>query len=60
MSCLSLAASDSGVCEDDDDDVAETVDTCFSMSFRLMLMDGEGVLSTSSGVGERCLGAMLL
>lgn len=56
MSCLSLAASDSGV--DDDVDTVEAVDSSFSSSFRL-IMDGD-VLSSSSGVGDRCLGAMLV
>jgi len=52
MSCLSLAASDSSVIDD-----ADAVESSFSSNFRLIMV-GDG-LSSSSGVGERCLGAIL-
>lgn len=54
MSCLSRAISDF-VGNDDE----EAVDSSFSSSF-LLIMDGEDELSSSSGVGDRCLGAILV
>lgn len=57
---MSLAVSDSGVNDDDEEVAVETFDSSLSISFRFMLTGGEEVLTWSSGVGERCRGAMLL